>query len=140
MSQYNSRILIKVKDIADWKKLADIDFKNFGFYANPFDGHEKEIFDIIGDWACFEDELIALANAIVERIPNCILFGDTTNINVDPYAFIVYHLGDGVYSDEIEGDFQWETELYDPFNWLQSANITLTDKNRAYLAEFGFKE
>ena len=48
MSQYNSRILIQVKNIENWSKLGDIDFQEFGFYQNPFDGHDQKIFFING--------------------------------------------------------------------------------------------
>ncbi len=140
MSQYNSRILIQVKNIEDWSKLGDIDFKEFGFYQNPFDGHDQKIFFINGDWSCFEDELLSLANTISEKIPDCMLLGDTTNINVDPYAFIVYYLGEFTCSDELEGDFQWETYLDEPFDWFKAADVNLNDQQRKYLAEFGLTE
>lgn len=140
MSQYNSRICIKVRNIEDWKKLNDIDFKKFGFWANPFDGHDQLIFEIDGDWSCYEDELEDIAYAIDARIPDCFLIGDTTNINVDPYAFVVYKVGDRVNCDEIEGDFQWETCLDDPFDWFAHAGVKLSKDQKNYIKSFGSEE
>jgi hypothetical protein len=140
MSQYNSRIFIKVKDVEDWKKLSDIDFKNFGFLANPFDGNDKESFEIDGDWSCYEGELEDFVYAIDSKIHDCLIFADTTNINVDPYAFIAYKIGEDVNCDEIEGDFQWETSIDDPFGWFEIAGIKLSDKKIEILKDFGFDE
>lgn len=138
MSQYNSRIYIKVKDAEDWKKLEELDFEEFGFYNNPFAGHDKLVFEIDGDWSCYENEMESIADEIVERIPDCFLIGDTTNINVDPYAFIVYYLGDYVDCEEIEGEMQWETQLDEPLEWFEAAGIKLDRKQREYLKKFGF--
>ena len=138
MSQYNSRIYIKVKSIEDWKKLSDIDFKEFGFVENPFKGYDKPVFEIDVGWSCYEDDLESIACEITERIPDCFLIGDTTNINVDPYAFIAYYLGDCVECEEIECELQWETQLDEPFEWFAEAGIELDEKQKGYLKKFGF--
>lgn len=140
MSQYNSRILIKVKDIAEWNKLTDIDFSACGFYSNPFEGHDKDTFVIDGDWSCFEDEMEQLASNIVKKIPNCLLIADTTDINVDPFAYIVYSLGNGYECDNIDTDLQWESEITEPFGWFAIAGINLTDKQKEFINSFGFTE
>lgn len=140
MSQYNSRIYVKVKNIKDWEKLSDINFKDFGFWANPFEGHDKNVFEINGDWSCYEDEMEELLYAIDARVPDCLIFGDTTNINVDPYAFIVYKIGDDVDCIEIEGELQWETQLDDPFGWFAAAGIRLNKDKIEILNSFGFEE
>lgn len=140
MSQYNSRIYIKVKDVDDWKKLQDIDFKSFGFWSNPFEGHDKLVFEIDGDWSCYEDEMEEILYAIDARIPDCLILGDTTNINVDPYAFIVYKLGDDAECYEVEGELQWETRLDEPFGWFAEAGIRLSKDKIKILNSFGFEE
>ena len=140
MSQYSSRIFIKVQDTNDWKKLSELDMKKYEFYSNPFEGHKGNVFEINGDWSCYEDEMIDLIEEIAAKAPNCLVIGDTTNINVDPYNFIVYYIGDEVYSDEIEGEMFFETDIGDPFGWFTAADIPLSDEDIEYLAKFGFKE
>ena len=138
MSQYNSRIYIKVKDVEDWKKLSDIDFKEYGFCGNPFEDYDKLIFEIDGDWSCYENEMEGLLYAIDNRINDCFVIGDTTNINVDPYAFVIYKIGDDVNCREIEGELQWETRLDDPLDWLKKARVRMGKKKKEILASFGF--
>ena len=140
MSQYSSRIFIKVKNVKDWKKLSEIDMQEYGFLSNPFEHHNKLTFKIDGDWSCYEDEMTDIIEEIAALVPNSLIIGDTTNINVDPYNFIVYYIGDGVYSDEIEGDMFFETDISDPIGWLTAADIPLSDEDIEYLAKFGFKE
>lgn len=140
MSQYSSRIFIKVQDVNDWKKLHDLDMKKYGFYSNPFEDVDGAVFEIDGDWSCYEDEMIDLISEIAEKMPNSLIIGDTTNINVDPYDFIVYYTGDGVYDDEIEGDMFFETDIGDPIGWMKTADIPLNDDRLEYLAKFGFTE
>ena len=140
MSQYSSRIFIKVQDANDWKKLEDIDVKKYGFYSNPFENQTDDIFEINCDWSCYEDEMIDFIEEIAARIPNCLIIGDTTNINVDPYDFVVYYTGNCVYSDEIDGDMFWETEIDNPIEWMKAADIPLNEARVEYLSKFGFQE
>lgn len=140
MSQYNSRIYIKVKDVADWHKLNDVDFTKYGFVNNPFKNQNELAFEIRGEWSCYEDELEEMADEITGCIPDCVLFGDTTNINVDPCAFIVYYLGEDVNCEEVEGELQWESQLDHPFHWFKKAEIELEKNEKEYLKSFGFKK
>ena len=140
MSQYNSRIFIKVKNISDWNKLSDVDFTSCGFGCNPFTGHDTDTFIIDGDWSCFEDELEDMAQKITAHIPDCLLIADTSDINVDPFAYIAYSLGNGYDCDNIDTDLQWESDISDPFGWFETAGITLQDAQKEFLNSFGFAE
>ena len=140
MSQYNSRIFIKVKNAIDWNKLSDVDFSACGFDSNPFIDQDTDTFIIDGDWSCFEDELEDLAQKVVSNIPDCLLLADTSDINVDPFAFIVYNLGNGYDCDNIDTDLQWESDISEPFDWFATAGINLKDSQKEFLHSFGFVE
>ncbi len=140
MSQYYSRIYIKVKDVEDWSKLSKLNLNEYGFYGNPFDGHNRPVFRIDGDWSCREDEMEELVESIAELIPDCLILADTTNINVDPYDFIVHYLGNFVECDELEGEMFHETQLDDPFGWFAYAEVELSDEDKEFLRSFGFSE
>ena len=139
MSQYTSRIYIEVRDKKDWKKLKDIEMAQYWLVESFFEDCEDKYFYIDGDWSLEEGPMFDLVFEISSRIPDCIIFADTNNINVDPYNFIVYYLGDRVKTKEMEGDMQWETVLTDPVEWFHQHKIRLGKLQKAYLKEFNFE-
>ena len=65
MSQYSSRIYIKVNDVKQWELLQNIDFSNYGINVD----FEKECkggeLVIDADWSVSENELSSLVYRIV---------------------------------------------------------------------------
>ena len=65
MSQYNSRIHIKVTDPSVWEKFKDIDDAEFGLAALAEEGCTSFVLD---DWCCVEDEIQGIVSALAEGI------------------------------------------------------------------------
>ena len=55
MSQYSSRIHIKVTEPAIWEKFKDVDDAEFGLAGLAEDGSTSFVLD---DWCCVEDEIL----------------------------------------------------------------------------------
>ena len=121
MSQYTSRIHIKVSSPDIWKRFVDTDDAEFNL-AELADTDETS-FVITGDWSCVEDELDGIVTALAETIQaDGLIVADTTNINVDPYAYIVYSMGSGVHKNYHNGDFCFETNIDDLEGYLSYKN------------------
>lgn len=138
MSQYVSRIYIEVKEQADWQKLSDLNVAQYGLWDNLFDEVENKFFYLDGDWDCREGQLFNLILEITLRIPDCIIFADTNNIEVNAYNHIVYYLGDRIKTKYLEGTMQNETSLQDPYDWFKLHKIRLGKNQKSYLQLFGF--
>ena len=143
MSQYESRMHIVVSTPEVWKKLHNLDVEKYGIFA-PAD----EVFDLAGtewevsDWSCIEKDLKNFVSEVAEAIgKDGIVFADTTNINVDPYAYIVYAAGNGVREKEYGFDeFCFETDISDLPEYLSYKNhFAFNEKELKVLKYFGIE-
>ena len=156
MSQYYSRIHIKVKEPNIWKKFEDTDDASFNL-ADLAEQNETS-FIIDGDWSCMEYEIEGIVSAISKTLGNDgIIIADTTNINVDPYDYCVYYLGKRVhteyynsldyYEEEYEyeedddtcntGDMFHDTDIKDIAGWLNYGEFSLSKAEIKKLEEYG---
>lgn len=112
MSQYNSRIHIKVTEPSVWEKFKDADDAEFGLADLAKDYCTSFVLD---DWSCSEDELQKIVSALAETLgKDGIIIADTTNLNVDPYAYIVYSAGYGVHNKyQNDSEYCFETNISD---------------------------
>ena len=95
MSQYSSRIQIKVVSPEVWNKFKDVDDAEFELAELADQGYTAFVLD---DWSCVESELEGIVSALAKTLgTDGVIIADTTNINVDPYAYIVYSAGYGVH-------------------------------------------
>lgn len=161
MSQYCSRIHIKVKEPNIWKRFEnkyDTIFNLDNFITNGCctKDENKTSFIINGDWGYTEDEIkeiVVTLSKILDK--DGIIIADTTNINVDPADYCVYYFGDKVrtklyediddYDDE-ESDREnlgiaemlLDTDIGDIIAWLNCADFTLSEVEKNQLKDFGF--
>ena len=142
MSQYYSRLHIKVSSPKVWKKFEDVD--DAGFDLAKLTEKNQTSFVIDGDeWSYVEDELTGIIGALAETLgPDGIIIADTTNINVDPYNYCVFYLGDGVntdyYSSEEEKcDMHSEASIADIQEWLNYGDFYISKKEKEQLFRCG---
>lgn len=142
MSQYYSRLHIKVSSPKVWKKFQDAD--DAGFDLAKLAKKNQTSFVIDGDeWSYVEDELTGIVGALAETLgPDGIIIADTTNINVDPYNYCVFYLGDDVntdyYSSEEEKcDMHSETSISDIPGWLNYGEFYISEKEKEQLFRCG---
>ena len=92
--QYCSRLHIKVSSPKVWKKFENEDDASFDLAELA--ETERTSF-VIDDWSSMEDELTGIVEALAETLgSDGIIIADTTNINVDPYNYCIFYLGDEV--------------------------------------------
>ena len=121
MSQYESRMHIMVSSPKEWEKLYHLDLHRYEVYEKA-----EEAFDlqgtewVISEWSCTEKKLKEFVTQIAEALgEEGIVFADTTNINEDPYAYIVYSAGYGVCAKRYGYDeFCFETDIYNLTEYL----------------------
>jgi len=114
MSQYNTRINIRVIDEEKWGLLSDIDFEEYGLCLSIDDLEGDEEFIIDGDWSLNEFELDGFIEALVERLKDDVsIVADTTNINVDPYIYYVCAFAGDIFSRYISYEDEDFVEQYD---------------------------
>ena len=139
MSQYDTRLLVKVKDTNDWSKLSNLSLMPYGIMDGFFEEYGKDNLSVYipgGEWSCNESSLSELVDEISKRLPNCIVLADTHNYNVDPYNYCLYYFnenGDEIY---VEGDEMWEIEMSDIFAWFEANEISLSDEEKVFLENF----
>lgn len=94
MSQYFSRFHIKVTSPEVWKRFEDEDDADWDLASLA---EKKTTSWIIDESSYDEDELEGIVPALAKtRGSDGIIISDTTNINVDPYNYCVFYLGDKV--------------------------------------------
>ena len=114
MAQYESRLRISVKNIDAWQKLNDIDLEPFGIHAKGNEAFNLSDKDwLIDDWSCTEKDLKKFVMELSERLGrDGLIFADTTNINEDPYAYVVYFAGYDVHAKRFNyDDFCFEAPI-----------------------------
>lgn len=121
MSQYNSRIHIKVKEPSVWKKFKDVDDAEFELAGLSKEGCTSFVLD---DWCCIEEELKGIVSALAETLgEDGIIIADTTDINVNPYAYIVYSAGYGVHDKyQNNSEYCFATNVFDLVECLNYKN------------------
>jgi hypothetical protein len=121
MSQYSSRIHIKVTEPSVWEKFRDTDDGEFDLAELAEEGVTSFVLD---DWFCVESELEGIVSALVETLgKDGVIIADTTNINVDPYAYIVYSAGYGVHvKSHNYSEYCFETSIHDLTQCLSYKN------------------
>lgn len=147
MSQYTSRIHIKVSSPSVWGKFIDEDDASFDLaeLANT----KNASFIIDGEWSVFEDELHGIVYALAETLgEDGIIIADTTNINVDPYNFCTFFLGDEVRAEEFGIDYfgedfdgksemHFETDINNVPAWLSYGEFEISPKEAEVLFRCG---
>lgn len=141
MSQYTSRIHIKVTSPSVWGKFAEADDAEFGLAE--LENSNTTSFIIDGEWSCFENEMDGIVNALAETLQgDGIIIADTTNINVDPYNYCVYYLGTYVKTHEFgwrssRAGMNWDTDIQDIVGWLNYAGFSASESEEAQLLKCG---
>lgn len=139
MSQYNSRIHIRVADPSIWEKFKDADDAEFGLAALAEEGATSFVLD---DWSCVEEELNGIVSALAETLgKDGVIVADTTNINVDPYAYVVYSAGYGVHSKYHNySEYCFKTNISDLIQCLNfKKHFTFTEKELKVLQRSGIE-
>ena len=155
--QYSSKIHVMVRKTEDWEKMRNyetelefapelLDFMG----GNAFSINQKS-FIIDGEWSCNEDELEGLVMEIADKLEDsCLIFASTTNINVDPYSYLVYYLGgDGVHGQYFDTENtpgygrMWEfsfsaniNSIIDCLNYCSRNHISFTKPELEYIKTF----
>jgi len=141
MAQYESRIHIKVLSPSIWSKFKDTDDASYDL-ANLADSNETSY---VSDGCYYEDELASTVEALSVTLgEDGIIIADTTNINVDPYNYCCYYLGDKVKTDYFDIDYKksksemfFNTSIYDIIEWLDYGEFSLSEKEKKHLLKFG---
>ena len=142
MSQYSSRICIKVSSPEVWRRFEDSDDAGFDLDELADTGQTKCAIDV-GCWV--EDEINSIVEALAETLGDeGIIIADTTNINVDPYNYCVYYLGDCVKTEEFsiyhynsKCEMFFKTDIYDIAGWLSYGGFPVSDAEREQLFRCG---
>lgn len=140
--QYCSRLHIKVSSPKVWKKFENEDDASFNLAELA--ETERTSF-VIDDWSSMEDELTGIVEALAETLgPDGIIIADTTNINVDPYNYCIFYLGDGVHTDEFsifgdeeKGEMHFETSINDIPGWLNYGEFDIFEEEKEQLFRCG---
>ncbi len=140
MSQYESRIHIKVSSPNIWSRFTD---KNdAGFDLAKLAETEKTSFVIDGIWSAHEDELTRIVNTLAKTLDeDGIIIADTTNSNVDPFNFCVLYLGENVYTELFEDSefdrMAFETTIDDISKWLNYGEFHVSEREKSILFRCG---
>ena len=153
MSQFVSRIHIKVSSPDVWKRFENED--DAGFYLAEYANSDKLSFILDQDWACTETELFPIVEALAQTLgKDGIIIADTTNINVDPYDHCCYYLGDliqesifedyNIEDEENEGADRCtmfdDTSIEDIPGWLKYGRFSISNKEKDQLFRCGYVE
>ena len=143
MSQYYSRLHIKVSSPKIWSRFEDEDDASFGLAELADTNDTSFVFD--DEWSSMEDELTGIVSALSETLgEDGIIIADTTNINVDPYNYCIYYLGDrvhteefSIYSDEDKCEMHDEVSIGDIPGWLSYGEFSISKKEKEVLFRCG---
>ncbi len=142
MSQYCSRIHVRLQNKKDWKKIEAIDFSKISddFSSDWLDTDDDLDYIIWGDCSLMEDELYDIAEVMTKALGDKILIiADTTNINVDPYTYCVYSVNGTVashYFTRGKKAEMWEhADIEDFKEWFSYGKFKFTDKEKERLKE-----
>ena len=143
MSQYCSRINIKIKDNEAFQKLQNVNFEKYGV-SQKFVDDFAENYVIDSDWSCNESSLYSLVNSIVNTVgQDIIVIADTTNIDSDVYNYCVYYIGGNVKDryftdDSSKANMFFETNINKIEAWLKYGGFRIYDKELDLLHSYGY--
>lgn len=143
MSQYYSRLHIKVRSPEIWNRFKEEDDASFGLAELAETNHTSFVSDDERPYT--EDELFGIVNALAETLDvDGIIIADTTNVNVDPYNSCVYYLGDHVHAEDFIIDFDGdkcemhdEVGIGDILDWLDYGEFSISQKEKDVLSRCG---
>ena len=140
MSQYTSRLHIKVSSPKVWSKFKDED--DSGFDLAKLAETDSASFVIDSEWSVMEDELTGIVQALSETLgEEGIIIADTTNINVDPYNYCILYLGAHVRTKEFawgkKASMHFETNINDIPAWLSYGGFDVSKKEKEVLFHCG---
>ena len=133
MSQYSTRIHIKVRTPDVWLRYKDEDDAGFDLAELAETNQTSDI--INGERSAVEAELDGIVDALSEQlVEDGIIIADTTNINVDPYDYCVFYLGDGVRSREfMYSEMFFDTSIQDICGWLNHGKFSTSKTEKQVL-------
>ncbi len=142
MSQYSSRIHIKVSSPEVWRKFEDEDDASFGLAELAKRGNTS--FVVSGTYLSAE-ELFGIVNALAETLgKDGIIIADNTDINVDPYDYCLYYLGSYVQTEEFniyrgknKCEMAFETDIMDIPGWLNYGGFSASEAEKEVLFRCG---
>lgn len=142
MSQYSSRLHIKVSSLEVWKRFEDEDEYDVRFDLVEFADAKDTSFIIDADVGWSEGELDGIVVALAEALgKDGIIIADTTNINVDSYNYCVLYLGKGVHSAIYDCgnkcEMHDETDISDIVGWLSYGGFNISNEEREQMFKCG---
>lgn len=145
MSQYNSRLFIRVEYPSYWKRLYGMELNryNLDVSAQELFGTRKKTV-VVTDWSSSENQLEAMVKEIAKNLIDCVIIADTTNYNENPYEFGVYYFGQKVNTFMIEEpepgyDMFSTVDIENPSKWIYTANCAVSASIKRYLERFGIQ-
>ncbi len=143
MSQYCSRLNIRIKEKETWQKLQKVNFEKYGISQKFIDDFAED-YVIDSDWSCGESSLYSLVNSIVNTVgQDIIVVADTTNIDSDVYNYCVYYIGGNVKDryftdDSPKANMFFETNINKIEAWLKYGGFRIYDKELDLLHSYGY--
>ena len=136
MSQYATRLHIKVTSPRIWSRFKGEDDAGFGLAECALTNETSYIID--QEWGCTEDEIKGIVNTLAKTLGNeGIIIADTTNINVDPYNYCVFYLGDhvrvanfNIYFGRDKCAMHFEQGISDIAGWLSYGKFKVSEVER----------
>ena len=142
MSQYYGRIHIKVKEPQIWERFKETDDANFDLAELAYTNQTSFVYD--DDWSVEEFELEGIVTALAKTLgEDGIIIADTTNVNVDPYIYCVFYLGDktriDAFLDECEEvEAMLGISIEDIAVWLDYGKFEVSKKEQNVRFNLGF--
>lgn len=133
MSQYCSRIHIKLKDEKDAELLTKLDFGSVEFDCeNLFSVNDLD-YTIFGECSYYEDEITTIVKKLAEGLKDKgLIIADTTNINVDPYTYVAYSINGKVHTHYflkgIKAEMFDKTDIDDIKGWFAFGKFKLSEQ------------
>ncbi len=143
MSQYCSRIHIKVSSPGIWKKFSD-EYDADLHLAELAEGDTTSFAFGGEEWSVTEDELKEIVSGLAGALgKNGIIISDTTNINVDEYNYCVYYFGDKIHTACFQGgspkrSMFYETDIDDLPEWLSYGGFRVSKAESKVLFTCGY--
>lgn len=138
MSQYSSRIHIRVSSPEIWRRFEEED--DAGMDLERLADTERKSYVYDYNWWT-ERELDGTVQSLAKTLgQEGMIIADTTNINVDPYDYCVLYLGERVFCETYSSyyhDMFSETNIANIAEWLNYGKFSLTMRDREYLVRFG---
>ena len=143
MSQYFSRLHIKVSSPKIWSRFEGEDDASFGLAELAETDHTSYVID--DEWSSREDKLTGIVSALSKTLgEDGIIIADTTNINVNPYNYCIYYLGAqvyteefSIYSDKDKCEMHSEVSIGDIPGWLSYGEFSISQKEKEVLFRCG---